>query len=988
MFWHDLTNTTGASLFQNESHSHLIAFSLLAYLCKIAGNVSGNTSSSSNSNPAHIQTKIHTLDLIYYFVREFTRSVPDNQVDHSLTLSEHDSILRYTLRRLLPQLLFRLLPLALKSEQQNTRIYARCVKLIVTVGKCGPLLNYDMGMEVYVLQERYLLGVMELHLIDAHQAGSVSSNTQENSHVPLLEHRLIALTHTHKLLTSAPTPNNNASILHLFHNPNAMLTMTSFTSKSSFYVRLLGTLRQLTNHCTSLLSQLVGSDNSGLHAENYEENIRLLSSGRKDLAVGLEEQIWCVQSQALYLVRHIVLGLFQAVHSAYQTQGYYVGSLNGSGQFSVDGSIAIGSLWSYSTYNSRSTEGVELDHQSGSSSSETEEEIHESEMEPTVSADFNPSTDPDNQTMSPIGAVLDVEESEQAQRHPLLTEFYSAPNMHKSLIKLLENGLINSLDPMTIATFLRLHLQFLNPEYLGDFLSLPGDDDYKSKNAVSSDNKEIQVTQLDTDTIRYKYIRTISFEGMNLDNAMRHFLTAAGFRLPGEAQKIDRIISTFAQCYWADNQGDILRCPFQDEDMVYLVAFAVIMLNTDLHRANIPSSGSKKSGGLKKMTKQQFIHNLRGVNKDKQHQQHQMQLEALSDTYMASIYDSIASMPIELQYPSKNESADQKDKNSTVESIIEGIPAAQELLRALSLHDQTPPVPPHSNILDNLRHVFQNTWHTYCDVIAITIDAPMSDSQCWLSALDTLRYALCSAALLQLEVPRRRFATQLGRVMFLLEQSGATSEDARTRRRRTVHFYASDQGYTNTEWHKKLELSSESHKTAFEASMEVTQVIRDLKKSLELDTRRTRELKRATRRIAGGNYLLQDVGKRRKFIMEGNLIKQGPSGKLVKRRLFLFSDRLLYTSRSNDDSKSWKINGDLLLTTTKVSDCDTRGVASSSNNNASPNPSETQKAGKHVFRIDHPNKSFLLFAQNAEDKKLWLTTIQDTIAKCFRHHMS
>ena len=40
---------------------------------------------------------------------------------------------------------------------------------------------------------------------------------------------------------------------------------------------------------------------------------------------------------------------------------------------------------------------------------------------------------------------------------------------------------------------------------------------------------------------------------MDFDIAVRHFLTKCGFRLPGEAQKIDRLVTAFAQCYWEDN---------------------------------------------------------------------------------------------------------------------------------------------------------------------------------------------------------------------------------------------------------------------------------------------------------------------------------------------------------------------------------------------------------------------------------------------------
>lgn len=58
-----------------------------------------------------------------------------------------------------------------------------------------------------------------------------------------------------------------------------------------------------------------------------------------------------------------------------------------------------------------------------------------------------------------------------------------------------------------------------------------------------------------------------------------------GFRLPGEAQKIDRFVEVFVKTYWQDNSGTPY-CPFRQQLTVHLLAYAIIMLNTDLHRAN------------------------------------------------------------------------------------------------------------------------------------------------------------------------------------------------------------------------------------------------------------------------------------------------------------------------------------------------------------------------------------------------------------------
>ncbi|KAI3925687.1 hypothetical protein MKW92_017069, partial [Papaver armeniacum] len=73
--------------------------------------------------------------------------------------------------------------------------------------------------------------------------------------------------------------------------------------------------------------------------------------------------------------------------------------------------------------------------------------------------------------------------------------------------------------------------------------------------------------------VMHAYVDALKFSGMKFDSAIREFLR--GFRLPGEAQKIDRIIS---HIYCADHPG-----LFKNADTAYILAYAVIMLNTDAH---------------------------------------------------------------------------------------------------------------------------------------------------------------------------------------------------------------------------------------------------------------------------------------------------------------------------------------------------------------------------------------------------------------------
>lgn len=76
--------------------------------------------------------------------------------------------------------------------------------------------------------------------------------------------------------------------------------------------------------------------------------------------------------------------------------------------------------------------------------------------------------------------------------------------------------------------------------------------------------------------VMHAYVDSFNFEQMDFGEAIRYFLR--GFRLPGEAQKIDRIMEKFAERYCKCNPNS-----FTSAETAYVLAYSVIMLNTDAH---------------------------------------------------------------------------------------------------------------------------------------------------------------------------------------------------------------------------------------------------------------------------------------------------------------------------------------------------------------------------------------------------------------------
>uniref|UniRef100_A0A1Y1JQP7 SEC7 domain-containing protein n=1 Tax=Photinus pyralis TaxID=7054 RepID=A0A1Y1JQP7_PHOPY len=94
----------------------------------------------------------------------------------------------------------------------------------------------------------------------------------------------------------------------------------------------------------------------------------------------------------------------------------------------------------------------------------------------------------------------------------------------------------------------------------------------------------------------------LDLSGMQVDVALRKF--QQHFRMPGEAQKIERLMEIFSQRYCQCNVDIVAR--LRSPDTIFVLAFAIIMLNTDLHTPNIKPE--------RRMKLEDFTKNLRGID--------------------------------------------------------------------------------------------------------------------------------------------------------------------------------------------------------------------------------------------------------------------------------------------------------------------------------------------------------------------------------------
>ena len=85
------------------------------------------------------------------------------------------------------------------------------------------------------------------------------------------------------------------------------------------------------------------------------------------------------------------------------------------------------------------------------------------------------------------------------------------------------------------------------------------------------------------------FANEVDFAGIPVDAALRKFQTY--FRMPGEAQKIERLMEIFSARYCQCNSDVVAK--LHSSDTLFILAFAIILLNTDLHTPNIKVRKSK-----------------------------------------------------------------------------------------------------------------------------------------------------------------------------------------------------------------------------------------------------------------------------------------------------------------------------------------------------------------------------------------------------------
>lgn len=302
---------------------------------------------------------------------------------------------------------------------------------------------------------------------------------------------------------------------------------------------------------------------------------------------------------------------------------------------------------------------------------------------------------------------------------------------------LLQHGFIESEKPEDIARFL-LHSEGLSKAQVGEYL---GDAD------------EANVA------VMHAFVDMMDFTGFKFTDAVRTYLQS--FRLPGEAQKIDRFMLKFAERYIANNPSTV----FANADTAYVLAFSVIMLNTDAHNKNLKT---------KRMSKTEFVKNNRGINDG----------HDLPEDFLNDIYDEIQNNEIKMKDEVQTDVAPPTSGlASTLANVGRDLQREAYVLQSEGMVNKTEAIFKNlvkqqrragkdgdlfysASHLDHVRPMFEVAWMPFLAAIS----GPMQETDDMTTVskcLEGFKHAIRIAGLFDLDLERNAFVSTLAKFTLL-----------------------------------------------------------------------------------------------------------------------------------------------------------------------------------------------------------------------------
>lgn len=499
-------------------------------------------------------------------------------------------------------------------------------------------------------------------------------------------------------------------------------------------------------------------------------------------------------------------------------------------------------------------------------------------------------------------------------------------------------------DAEETALFLSVHAHQLDKSEIGEFLAT----DYTRN-----------MTPGQFVALRRAFMSLIDFTSLDLDSALRHFLVHSGFRLPGEAQKVDRLIQTFADAYVRDNPG-----VFPSTETVYLVAFALIMLNTDIHDPRLRAGKHARPP----MTKAQFIRNVQSADAN----------AALPTQLLSSLFDGIAAKSIEWQTAKDDSSAivsasyqsgptelgPPKSSTSATETHFRS--ECELFCRQGLAWLKSSSIRPRRFMSTDSKHIVKGMFEVIFPVLLQALTTVLEkdcdfDVEVKSACIDALKFASVIALAANAQEELEAFTGILAKITYI-EQSRVTLAPAQIRKNVVAGEHMSQNWVSDF----KLLVGNRSKK----AVHAIIQVANRTKRHLVFE--RDQAVLMNIQGEFSDEVLLVDP--ERTFVREGHLTKLSSANKQQIYRFFLFTDLILYAREQFQKLKLHKV---VHLSMCRLTDIVDRPLSADA---------QSQPTLRHAFKIVSPQKTFTVMAPNAQEKKAWMADIEKQIEVCYYRH--
>ncbi|KAL7550350.1 hypothetical protein ACHAWF_013593 [Thalassiosira exigua] len=567
LFWHDMINGIGEGLFgldplenslqhQGVVHSNIVSFAVLASLVKISS-ANIRMVSSTEPVPRDVASKLLSLELLSHFIKMWHAALSAAEIISGTEEGKHmkgastmihtelesAATMIYVVRRLVvPSLLSNT-----SAAIEDIRVYRRVLRIISQLW-CNAYYRRQMKIDLAVLIEHFVLKLLCL--------GPQVNQTKRSSggDMPNLLYQQMDLLDEMKIWFTGDS--KNAIDLFIDYDTQVDMLPAAYCKLMNKICEALSTLAE---ESVAIISEqgrfasINGGNGSPRKSAIFPRDTDAMPTAHvREAAQSLREKSFSAIT-AIAKSMMDCAAMCRKEHEALELANSY--ESDKSPTFDAD---TFGLSPQISPVPSPGDENI-VDYW------KTSIEKRRAPLLPSIWPTSSREEIESNYSFN-IKESMSEDSSKQAQLQlkqesfDVAFELISTKGLKKGIDYLIACHLLTP-SPRHISAFLRIHQSSIDPAVLGEYLGEGG---------IDGTDKDFW------NLIRFNFARATSFVGMNIEQALRHFLTNCGFRLPGEAQKIDRIISTFSQCYWEDNAGDLQKCPFQDQDMVFLVSFAIM----------------------------------------------------------------------------------------------------------------------------------------------------------------------------------------------------------------------------------------------------------------------------------------------------------------------------------------------------------------------------------------------------------------------------